>query len=118
MSPLVFMSNNNAKYLVDSAPITKEAFLNRDCTRHAFDPLYTPPTTVEINALLNFAGWSQAEVAKLTDVSFSHKGSTAVRNWRKGERNMTYSTWRLLLVYAGIVEEEEISHKDHRLANI
>ena len=109
------MSSNETQYSVSGIPVTKEAFLNRACTRYAFDPLYTPPTTDEINALLDFAGWSQGEIAKLVDVSFSYKGSTAVRNWRKGDRNMTYSTWRLLLIYAGIVEDGVISHKDKKL---
>jgi hypothetical protein len=105
------MSEEKATYAT-SAPKTIQAFRNRPCTLVGWDPDYRPPTPEELTSLINLAGWSQTQVAKITGVSYSQKGSTTVRKWRtpRGDsehREIPYSAWRLLLEYAGVVTVEE-----------
>lgn len=77
---------------------------------------YVPPTSDEIKAVLKFAGWSYADAAKLLGVSYNSKGgSTTVQKWCTDEsssehRKIPSAAWRLLLIYAAIVNvkaEEE-----------
>lgn len=82
----------------------------RPCCKVFDDPAYVPPTPEEVDGLIKLAGWSQSDVAKLVGVGFNpKKGSTTVRKWRSPvvsveHRDIPYSAWRLLLLYAGIVE--------------
>jgi len=107
------MSEKHPIYQTGTPPITREAFRSRPCTLPYCDPNYTPPTPDELSGLIQFAGWSQSDVAKLVGVNYSQqKGSTTVRKWRtdissKEHRDIPYSAWRHLLACAGIVTIEE-----------
>ena len=103
------MSNPIPPYEAGQAlPKTLAAFRRRACAK-PFDQGYQPPTPDEITALIQLAGWSQNDTARLVGVSFNpKKGSTSVRRWRAPTasydyREIAYAPWRLLLLYAGVV---------------
>lgn len=104
------MSEKESIYTKVGIPTTREAFLNRPCTRQAITGLYVPPTPEEVKALRVLAGWTQVDVAKIVNVSYNDtKGSNTVRKWEtaKGEkehRPIRYETWRGLLLRANIVD--------------
>lgn len=81
----------------------KETFLSWDCTRPVSDPLYRPPTPTEIKAVLDFTDWKQVKAAQLVGVGYERGGSQTIRRWRKGEREIPYSAWRLILILSGII---------------
>lgn len=90
-------------------PLSLDAFKRRDCARRFDDEAYRPPTATEVRALIKLAGWSQTDVAKLVGVTYDPaKGSQTVRRWQTDEANqqhraIPYAAWRLLLMYAGVV---------------
>jgi len=94
-------------------PTVLEAFKERPCSFVFSHPHYHPPTPEEIDALIKLCGWSQNETAKLVGVSYNpKKGSSTIRKWRAKQtsddyREIPYASWRLLLIYAGVVTVEE-----------
>ena len=101
----------NNKYRVENVlPQNLEAFRNLPCARAFSDECYQPPSPEEVDQLIKLAGWSQKDCAKLTGVSFTDKGSSTVRRWKtsnpKDHREIKYSAWRLLLLYANVVTLE------------
>jgi len=103
------MSDNNASYNAGTLPQTLNAFKNRNCARLYTDDNYTAPTPEEVNQLIILSGWSQNDAAKLVGVKWdTKKGSSTIRKWKsekakKDHREIPYSAWRLLLIYAGVV---------------
>lgn len=104
------MSEPRAKYKVGDGPDLDD-FKDLPCALQCTDPLYKPPTPEQIADLQKAAGWSQVDVAKITGVSYDpDKGSATVVRWRqplghKNHRDIPYSAWRLMLIYAGVVEK-------------
>ena len=95
----------------NNAPKTLAAFKNRKCAR-PFHLGYTPPDHAEVTALIALAGWTQTDLAKLVGVSYHiKKGSSTVRRWKTGDpanfKQVNYATWRLMLLYAGVVSLDE-----------
>lgn len=108
------MSDERTTYNAGAvAPATRAAFKNRPCALPFNHVDYAPPTPGEVDALIKLVGWSQTDTAKLVGVTYNPlKGSSTVRKWRapvasKDHRDMPYSAWRLLLVYAGVVSVDE-----------
>jgi len=108
------MSENNGEYLAGSvSPASLTAFKRRGCIKPYSDPDYSPPSPDEVDALIKLMGWSQSVAAKLVGVSYNpKKGSSTIRKWRtsvdkKDYREIPYSTWRLMLLYAGVVTIDE-----------
>ncbi len=96
--------------VVSGLSIALDAFKNRACTR-LFTEDYKQPEPDEVKALIKLSGWSQTKVAKLAGVTYDmKKGSSTVRKWqakksdKKNHRDIPYSTWRLLLIYSGVVD--------------
>jgi hypothetical protein len=92
-----------------SLPISLEAFRNRPCALPFSHAAYMPPTPEEVDRLIDLAGWSQNVTAKLVGVAYNpKKGSSTVRKWKAAvekddSREIPYSAWRLMLIYAGVV---------------
>lgn len=68
---------------------------------------YAPPTPELINKVIVNLGFNQIQIAKLTGVSFTEKGSSSVRRWKVEQTDKTYrkidsSKWRLLVEVAGL----------------
>ena len=103
-------------------PQTMNAFKNRACALPFDDPGYQPPSPEEITQLIKLAGWSQAKTAKLVGVNYNpKKGSTTIRKWRTKvdspeHRNIPYSAWRLLLLYAGVVKLDFTEQSEYKVA--
>ncbi|MGH1472687.1 MAG: helix-turn-helix domain-containing protein [Cellvibrionaceae bacterium] len=55
------------------------------------------PTSTEIRAVLNMAGWTGEELARRVDV----KGRT-VRRWTSGESGIPYAVWCVLCCEANL----------------
>lgn len=91
------------------APATLTAFKRRPCVLPFSHPDYRPPSPDEVDALIKLMGWSQNDTAKLVGVTYNpKKGSSTIRKWRSATtssdfREIPYSAWRLLLLYAGVV---------------
>jgi len=94
-------------------PISLDAFRNRPCALPFGGPSYVPPTPQEVDRLIKLAGWSQSGVARLVGVTYNpKKGSSTIRKWRANTdkddyREIPYSAWRLMLLYAGVVSIED-----------
>lgn len=108
------MSQSLPVYAVKKgAPASLAVFKGRRCARPYSDPSYSLPSPVEVDALIKLMGWSQSDVAKLLGVTYNpKKGSSTVRKWRadpssKDYRQIPYSAWRLLLLYAGVVSLDD-----------
>jgi hypothetical protein len=92
-----------------SLPASLEAFSNRPCALPFSHPAYVPPTPQEVDRLIKLVGWSQNTVAMLVGVHYNpKKGSSTIRKWRASVdkddyREIPYSAWRLMLVYASVV---------------
>jgi hypothetical protein len=56
-------------------------------------------TADDVRAVLEYLGLSSAAAGRLLDVN-----TRTVRRWTLGESPITYAPWRLLLLYAGVVE--------------
>ncbi len=65
------------------------------------DENYEPPTGEEVRALLRYADLTGVEAGLVAGAS-----DRGIRYWTGGDRVISYSAWRLLLVYAGLVEPE------------
>lgn len=96
-----------------SLPVSLEAFKNRPCALPFENPAYVPPTPQEVDRLIKLKGWSQSVTAKLVGVTYDpKKGSSTIRKWRTSVekddyREIPYSAWRLMLLYAGVVSVED-----------
>ncbi len=108
------MSETKPIYQVSRAgPNTLAALRNADCAKPYHHPDYRPPTPVEVDALIRLSGWSQSDTTKLVGVHYNpKKGSSTIRKWRaradSGDyREIPYSAWRLLLLYADVVRVDE-----------
>lgn len=107
------MSEVPAKYDASTSQITIAEFSKKACTRLFIDPEYSSPLSDDIKQLRDLMGWSQTDIAKMTGVNFSKgKGSTTVRKWcasttSNEHRQIPYSAWRLLLIYAGLAKPDE-----------
>jgi len=94
-------------------PISLEAFRNRPCALSFGNPAYVPPTPQEVDRLIKLVGWSQSSVAMLVGVTYNpKKGSSTIRKWRASVekddyREIPYSAWRLMLLYAGVVSLDD-----------
>lgn len=111
------MSEVKAKYNGQGLPLTIGAFKNRGCGLGIEHPDFIHPTPEEVKSLRKLIGLSQVELAKLTGVSWNHKGSSSVRKWEtvegKEKRNISPSAWQLMLIKAGliVVEVVEINYE-------
>jgi hypothetical protein len=109
----VFMETVPIYDLGGSLPISLEAFSNRPCALPFGHSAYRPPTPQEVDRLIKLAGWSQSGVARLVGVTYNpKKGSSTIRKWRANidkddYREIPYSAWRLMLLYAGVVSIED-----------
>jgi hypothetical protein len=96
-----------------SLPKSFDAFRNRPCALPFSHAAYMPPTPEEVARLIELAGWSQSVTAKLVGVNYNpKKGSSTVRKWRASVekddyREIPYSAWRLMLLYAGVVSIDD-----------
>lgn len=104
------MSENIPKYNV-----AETGLLSRDELKASPSVLpcesgkYRPPTPLEIRSLIRFMGWEHNDVAKMLGVSYDDKkGSSTVRKWLANDREMTYSSWRLLLILSGVVNVDRV----------
>lgn len=94
-------------------PDSLAVFRNRPCALPFGNPAYAPPTPHEVDRLIKLAGWSQSGVARLVGVTYNaKKGSSTIRKWRANidkddYREIPYSAWRLMLLYAGVVSIED-----------
>lgn len=110
------MSEEIGKYEISGEINSLEAFKNRPCGRHYLDEGYKEPTPEEVKALMTLSGFKKKEWAMLLGVTYNKKrGSTTLLKWTKerGEsdyRQISYSTWRLMLIYAGVVNPEQDIH--------
>jgi hypothetical protein len=108
------MSENRAVYNVGKVkPSSLDAFKNRPCALPFDHPDYQPPEPYEVAALTELVGWSQVRTANLVGVkSDPKKGSTTVRKWKTEHgderRQIPYAAWRLMLLYAGIVQVDDV----------
>lgn len=109
-----------------------EFFKNRPCTLHYTNPGYVPPSVEELKAFAALTGLKPIQMAKITgskfqfhknenfnpdpDIHWSKKGfiknSPYVTRWFRDPgdplyRQISYSDWRLLLIYAGIVDLDD-----------
>lgn len=91
----------------ERVPQSLEAFKNLPCTKRY--PEWTAPEPEQIKALIALSGMNRREWANLLGVTYSEKhGSTTLRKWCMNKtandfREIPYSTWRLMLIYAGVI---------------
>jgi len=104
------MSEQAAIYQTNNdVPLTLDGFKNLPCALPITDERYQRPTPEQVAQLINLAGWSQNDAAKLVGVSWdTRRGSSTVRKWKsakghKEHREIPYATWRLLLILADVV---------------
>lgn len=92
------------------------AFKSRPCALHPYDERYVAPTHEEVAALYQLAGWTAKDVAAIAGIPYNEKARvcTTVSRWKtspeKGGRKISWSQWRDLLLFAGV-----ISWTDHFL---
>lgn len=96
----------------DTKIMTLEDIKESCCILPFAHPDYVPPTPHQVTAVVEYSGLSQRNVARLTGVKYTDKGSTIVRKWKtkeshKEHRPIPYAAWRLLLEYCGIASTEE-----------
>ncbi len=90
------MTETRAEYQVSGQPAAP-----RQETLLPYAHGYSPPTPEEIRTVLRLTGLTGAAAADLVGVT----GRT-VRKWVGAEREIPYSAWRLLTVYAGLTGPE------------
>ena len=114
------VSEENAVYGSNyKLPQTLISFKRLPCALPFADHNYEPPSAAQIDQLIKLAGWSQNETAKLTGVTWNPlKGSTTVRKWRteagSEKRQISYSSWRLLLLNAKVVNIDPFEVKNYK----
>ena len=62
-------------------------------------PDYTPPSVPDIRALIQRQGWTGRQAGSVAGVD-----SRTVRRWTGGGGQISYSSWRLLLINAGLAD--------------
>ena len=86
------------------------AFKNRACVKQYFEEGYQAPEPEEVKALFTLSGINKKDWAALLGVTYNEKrGSTTLRKWAMRKeasdyRQVPYSTWRLMLIYSGVVD--------------
>lgn len=89
-----------------------ESLKRTKCAKPFFSGDYVPPTPQQIQSLIAAMGWTQQQVAMITGVSWTKKGSSTVRKWKTEEgpdmRVIPYAAWRQMLECAGVVNTKEI----------
>lgn len=105
------MSEQQPIYAASSrTPTTLEGFKNLPCTKPFGE--WIPPEPEQVKALIELSGLNRRQWAALLGITYSEKhGSTTIRKWcmlktAKDYREIPYSTWRLMLIYAGVVCHE------------
>ncbi len=104
------MSEPAALYRVSRiATMSGSALKRRPCCLPCSHRRYQPPDADEINALIEYAGWTQQQFAQVVGVSTSSRGSSTVRRWTcapdsESYRAMPYSAWRLALLESGLIQ--------------
>lgn len=107
------MSEERAVYNAgNTLPVNLGAFKNRPCAQPYASGQYVPPVPEEVAQLINLAGWSQTDAAKLVGVNFNTKGSTTIRKWktsvdREEYRAIPYAAWRHFLSCAGVISVDD-----------
>jgi DNA-binding transcriptional regulator YiaG len=99
--------SEQASHYSNTPALTVEAFRNRPCSRLPDEEGYIPPTHSDVKALRSLTELSQTKCARLTGVSYNHKGSTTVRKWETDEskedhRSVHPSSFLLMLYAAGV----------------
>lgn len=69
----------------------------------AFGPGWQPPTGAEVRELLKVARLTSSTAGRLLGVP-----GGKVRKWAGDDGAMPYAVWRLLLIYAGLVDAERM----------
>ena len=87
------------------------SFVKKNLSLLATDRNYEPPGPGDLQALRKTFGLTQIDVAKITGVRWTAKGSSTVAKWevprnKFDNRQMPYAAWRLLLVTLNIVDVE------------
>lgn len=86
-----------------------DEFKSRACCLKWTDEGYQHPEPKDVAELIQLTGWSQNDVAKIVGVNFDAKrGSSTIRKWKTQKskddhRPIPYSAWRLMLLYAKVV---------------
>lgn len=89
------MSEERATYGTGRKPVDLPAEVLLEYS----DPNYRPPNGDEIREATRIAGLPASQAAQLLGVTTAR----TIRKWIGGERDIPYSAWRLLLIYAGLV---------------
>ncbi len=105
------MTEEIPENLVSQIPRSLMEFKGYASTMPSLHKYYKDPTPAEIRQLIKLMGWKGAQVASLTGT-----GPRTVRRWQSppnlpGYRKIPYSSWRLLLGYAGVVQLTESESK-------
>jgi DNA-binding transcriptional regulator YiaG len=107
------MSLDKISYEGQGAPLTIEAFKNRNCGLGIEHPDFIHPTPQEVKSLRKLIGFSQVDLAKLTGVTWTDKGASSVRKWEtlegKESRVISPAAWQLMLIKAGLVVINAVS---------
>ena len=105
------MSEQKPTYSTSSSlPQSLDAFRNLPSSSH-FES-WQAPEPEHIKALIELSGLNRRQWAALLGVSYSEKhGSTTIRKWcmnktAKDYREIPFSTWRLMLIYAGVIDKD------------
>jgi hypothetical protein len=103
------MSENTPTYgAPERVPKAIAAFKNLPCAKPFSE--WTPPEPEQVKALIELSGMNRRHWADLLGISYSDKhGSTTIRKWcmnkdAKDYREIPFSTWRLMLIYAGVID--------------
>jgi len=83
------------------------------------DPNYKQPSTADLVFLIQHMGWNQKDISLIVGAKYTKKsGSSAIRSWtttKKHHVQIPYSSWRLLLVTAGIVSQDNVNNSLNNL---
>jgi hypothetical protein len=82
--------------------VRQELALDRPGLFDAFTPGWMPPTVEEFRELLRVTGLTGSEAGLLVGVP-----QKKIRKWAGGEGEVPYAVWRLLSIYAGLVEPKK-----------
>ena len=92
------------------SPKSLDAFKNLPSSNHFEN--WQAPEPEQVKALINLSGLNKRQWAKLLGVTYSEKhGSSTIRKWcmqreAKDFREVPYSTWRLMLIYSGVIDPD------------
>src|SRR5690606_20287807 len=95
--PRVLMTaNRGRKFMETPAGYNVETSIRPECLQ-AYAHGWVQPTPSEVRAVLQIAGLSGAEAARLVGMS----DSRVIRRWTSGESKIHYSPWAVLCETAG-----------------